>query len=94
MTGVNLSYEATGSCGIPLDVKVDVYANEIEDFHIQETAIFFRNGMPNNRVGMFVAAQYCVTDANGQCVKDPVLDTREYIRLLSLRLMKLEMLRL
>lgn len=78
MTDVKLSYEATDNCGFPMDVKVDVYANEIEDFHNQETAIFFRNGYPNDRVGMYVAAQYCVTNANGQCVKDPVLDTRVY----------------
>ncbi|KAL3913879.1 MAG: hypothetical protein SGILL_006319, partial [Bacillariaceae sp.] len=78
MTDVKLEYEATDNCGRPLDVKVEVFANEIEDFHNQETAIFFRNGMPNNAVGMYVAAQYCVTDANGQCVKDPVLDTRVY----------------
>ena len=78
MTDVNLSYGGTDNCGRPLDVKVEVYANEIEDFHNQETAIFFRNGNPNNQVGMYVAAQFCVTNANGQCVKDPVLDTRVY----------------
>jgi hypothetical protein len=55
-----------------------VFANEIEDFHNQKTAIFFRNGMSHDRAGLYVAAQFCVTDANGQCVKDPKLDTRVY----------------
>ena len=79
MTNVNLVYNATDKCGFDMDVQVDVFANEIEDFHNQETAIFYRNGMSHNRAGLYVAAQYCVTDANGQCVKDPELpETRVY----------------
>jgi hypothetical protein len=73
MTNVNLTYTASDNCGFDTDVQVDVFANEIEDFHNQETAIFFRNGMSNNRAGLYVAAQFCVTGANGQCVKDPKL---------------------
>jgi hypothetical protein len=78
MTNVNLVYDATDNCGFDMDVQVNVFANEIEDFHNQETAIFFRNGMSHNRAGLYVAAQFCVTDANGQCIKDPKLDTRVY----------------
>jgi hypothetical protein len=79
MTNVNLNYAASDNCKFDMDVQVDVFANEIEDVHNQATAIFFRNGMSNNRAGLYVAAQFCVTDANGQCVKDPKLpETRVY----------------
>jgi hypothetical protein len=84
MTDVNLRYDAIDNCGFDMDVQVDVFANEIEDFHNQETAIFFRNGMSDNRAGLYVAAQFCVTDANGQCVKDPELpETRVYTIIVS-----------
>jgi hypothetical protein len=72
-------YDTFDNCGKPLEVKIDVYASEIEDFNAQEMALFFVNGNPNNAAELYLAAHTCSTVKSGQCIKDPVAeDVRLY----------------
>jgi hypothetical protein len=72
-------YGATDGCGGDLDVSVAVFSNEIEDFHNQELALLFQNGLANDAVNLYIAKGVCSTDSNGQCIKNPVLpDNRVY----------------
>ncbi|KAL9188435.1 hypothetical protein ACHAXT_006813, partial [Thalassiosira profunda] len=75
-----LLYEASDNCGKPLNVTVDVYANEIEDFNAQEMALFYQTqGSTNGQAGLYVASGICSTESNGQCIKDDnAYDARRY----------------
>jgi hypothetical protein len=70
---VAFSYDASDNCGLPLEVTVNVYCNEIEDFSAQELAVFFQNGNSDDRSELYLASAICSTTSNGQCIKDPVL---------------------
>jgi hypothetical protein len=76
---VNLDYTATDNCGGPLDVTVQVYANEVENFHSQQMALLYQAEFLNKKAGLYIASTTCTTSANGQCIKDPILeDNRLY----------------
>ena len=70
-THVGFQYGATDSCGKPLNVTVDVYASEIEDFNAQEMVLLFRNRNANDATEVYLAANICPTSNNGHCIKDP-----------------------
>ena len=71
LENVGLKYNATDGCQGDVQVRVEVYSNEIEDFHSQEMALLFQDANPNDAVGLYVAKGICSTDSNGQCIKDP-----------------------
>lgn len=77
---VGLEYTATDNCGGPLDVTVEVYSNEIEDFQSQQMALLFQESAVSNKpAGLYIATTTCTTASNGQCIKDPKLpDNRVY----------------
>jgi hypothetical protein len=72
LTDIKFTYTAFDNCGLPLDVSIDMYANEIENFNAQEMALFFNpNRADVENPGLYVAATICSTTSNGQCIKDP-----------------------
>jgi hypothetical protein len=80
-TDVGFTYSATDMCGGPLNVTVDVYASEIENFNAQEMALFFLPNPPlaYDAAQLYVARAICSTVKNGQCIKDQTaIDARLY----------------
>lgn len=69
---VKLHYYAVDNCGGDMDVKVDIFANEIEDFQSQKMSLLVQTAQdPEEKVDLFVATTVCSTQTNGQCIKDP-----------------------
>jgi hypothetical protein len=71
LENVGLVYSAQDGCGGDLEVLVEVYSNEIEDFQSQELALLFEDGKENDAAGLYIAKGICSTSSNGQCIKDP-----------------------
>lgn len=81
---VGFVYYASDNCGKPMNVTVDIYASEIEDFNAQEMALFFLNANANDAAELYLAANICETTSSGQCIKDPTaLDFRLYTAIIS-----------
>jgi hypothetical protein len=75
---------ASDNCGKAMNVTVDVYSSEIEDFNAQEMALFFRNNNDNDAAELYLEANICPTVSNGQCIKDPAArDARLYTAIVS-----------
>jgi hypothetical protein len=66
-------YVANDSCGGDVEVKVDVFANELEEFHDPKMALLFRNNNDNDAADLYISEAFCQpnTDEGGQCVQDP-----------------------
>jgi hypothetical protein len=80
-TDVGFTYSASDECGGPVNVTVDVYASEIENFNAQEMALFFLPNPPlaNDAAKLYLARAICSTVQNGQCIKDQTaIDARLY----------------
>jgi hypothetical protein len=78
---VGFTYSAIDECGGPVNVTVDVYASEIENFNAQEMALFFLPNPPlaYDAAKLYVARGICSTVQNGQCIKDQTaIDARLY----------------
>jgi hypothetical protein len=83
-TDVGFTYSASDNCGKAMNVTVDVYSSEIEDFNAQEMALFFQNNNNNDTAELYLAANICPTVSNGQCIKDPnAQDSRLYTAIVS-----------
>jgi hypothetical protein len=83
-TDVGFTYLASDNCGKAMNVTVDVYSSEIEDFNAQEMALFFQNNNNNDIAELYLAANICPTASNGQCIKDPAArDARLYTAIVS-----------
>jgi hypothetical protein len=81
---VGFTYLASDNCGKAMNVTVDVYSSEIEDFNAQEMALFFQNNRENDMAELYLAANICATASNGQCIKDPAAqDARLYTAIVS-----------
>ena len=81
---VGFTYLASDNCGKAMNVTVDVYSSEIEDFNAQEMALFFQNNNNNDTAELYLAANICHTASNGQCIKDPAAqDARLYTAIVS-----------
>lgn len=78
LENTNLVYTAMDGCNGDVDVTVEVFSNEIEDFQSQKIGILFEQS-PNDAANLYIAKGVCSTDSNGQCIKDPILpDNRVY----------------
>lgn len=76
---VGLIYNAEDNCNGDLEVKVDVFANEIEDFQSQKMALLYQDSSTEDQAaGLYVATTSCTTGSNGQCIKDPNQQLRLY----------------
>jgi hypothetical protein len=66
-------YVANDSCGGAVEVKVDVFANELEEFHDPKMALLYRNGNENDAADLYISEAFCQpnTDEAGQCLQDP-----------------------
>ena len=66
-------YFAEDSCGGEVDVKVDVWANELEAFHDPKMALLYKNGNDYDAADLYVSEAFCQPQTNdaGQCLQDP-----------------------
>lgn len=81
---VGFGYSASDNCGKPIDVTVDIYASEMEEYKTQKMAIFFLNNNMNNAAELYLDASVCASEGGGQCIKDATaLDARLYTAVVS-----------
>ena len=78
LQNVGLEYIASDPCGREMNVTVEVYSNEIEDFNAQQMAVFFTNRGGDGTADLYVAGKACATSSNGQCIQDPDYNKRIY----------------
>jgi hypothetical protein len=68
---LGFTYSASDNCGGPLNVTASIFSSEIENFNAQELALFYQDGLANERAKLYLAKGICSTSSNGQCIKDP-----------------------
>jgi len=70
---VRFLYNASDACGGDVDVRVDVFTNELEDYHDPHQALLYQNAKPNDAADLMLSAAICIANTNedGQCIKDP-----------------------
>ena len=66
-----LTCGASDKCGAPVNLKVEGFSNEVED--VTSQILLYEKPLDENenrRIGFFVSASVCSTNASGKCISE------------------------